>query len=165
MAFSESSATMHFYATQLERLRKCAIPREMMWSKPTSCGTLNLQVITFQGTKHFDQECQYNFYGDKDGTNTAFFFRVGDGYPYRWSVIVHDRDELGFPVEWSLDTPSEWRDGFPKDVEAAMREIVETVFDYAKSTLGYQPEIADDEVSSFFDGIAAKVADARKNRR
>lgn len=164
MAFSESSATMHFYAQQLERLRKCAIPREMMWSKPTSCGTLNLQVITFQGTKHFDEGCQYNFYGDKDGTNTVFFFRIGRGHPYRWTVTVHDRDELGFPVEWSLDTPSEWRDGFPEDVEAAMRAIIMEVFYYAKSVLGYQPEISDVEVSRFFDGIAAKVAECRKNR-
>jgi hypothetical protein len=126
---------------------------------------MNLQVITFQGARHFDELCQYNFYGDRDGTNTAFFFRIGDGYPYRWHVIVHDRDESGLPVEWSLDTPSEWRGGFPKDVENAMREIIETVIDYAKSTLGYQNAISDDEVRAFFDGISAKVAEARKNRR
>lgn len=165
MAFSESSATLHFYATQLERLRKYKIPREMVWSKPTSCGALNLQVITFKGQKHFDYECQYNFYGDRDGTNTAFFFRIGDGFPYRWHIVVHDRDELGLPVEWSLDTPSEWRDGFPKDVEAAMREIIETVFHYAQTTLGYQPEISGEDVSTFFDTISTKVAEARKNRQ
>ena len=165
MAFSESSATLHFYATQLERLRKCKVPREMVWSKPTSCGTLNLQVITFQGPKHFDRECQYNFYGDKEGTNTAFFFRIGDGFPYRWHIIIHDRDELRLPVEWSLDTPSEWRDGFPKDVENAMREIIETVFHYATTTLGYQPPNTEEELTDFFDGISKRVAEARKNRQ
>lgn len=166
MAFSESSATMHFYAQQLERLRKCKIPSEMAWAIPTSYGELSLGVITFQGAKHFDELRQYNFYGDKEGTNMAFFFRVGTQYQnYRWSVIVHDRDEQGLPVDWSLDTPSEFRGGFPKDVEAAMRQLIEGVFDYAKEHCGYEPSVTDEEAKAFFDGIAAKVADARKNRR
>lgn len=161
MAFSESSATLHFYATQLERLRSCKIPREMVWTKPTPFGTLNLQVITFEGPKYFDQECQYNFYGDRDIPNIAFFFRIGDGHPYRWKVTIHDRDTMNLPVEWSLDTPSEWRSGFPKEAEAAMREIIEEVFHYARTTLGYASEISEEETSKYFDSIPDRVQTAR----
>lgn len=166
MAFSESSATMHFYAQQLERLRKCEFPRQLSWTKPTSMGELSVRVVSFQGQKFWDELHQYNYYGDKQGTNVVFFFQLGTQYGnYRWSVTVHDRDEFKLPVEWSLDTPPEFRDGFPDDVERAMRELIEGLFTYAKECCDYKPEVSDEEVKAFFDGIAAKVAAARKNRR
>lgn len=164
MAFSESSATMHFYAMQLERLRKCVFPRQLSWTKPTSWGELSVRVVSFQGSKFWDELHQYNYYGDRQGTNVVFFFQVGTEHQnYRWSVTVHDRDEFNLPVEWSLDTPSEFRYGFPDDVERAMRELIEGLFTYAKETGDYKPVITDEEVKAFFDGIAAKVASCRNN--
>ena len=165
MAFSESSAMMHFYAEQLARLRKCEFPRQVSWTKPTQLGELSLRVVSFQGAKYWDELYQYNYYGDKDGTNVVFFFQLGDqNSRRRWSATVHDRDELKLPLEWSLDTPPEFRHGFPEDVEKALRGLVDGLFEYAKAYCDYKLDISEEELKGFLDLINTKVAECRKDR-
>lgn len=165
MAFSEGSAALHFYAQQLDRLKKVSLPRDLLWTVPTPWGDLKLQTTSFRGRQYHEPFHDYNYYGDADCNNVVFLFKVGDEFSnHRWSITIHDYDDPNKPVEWSLNTPSEYRGGFPSDLERKMRELIEGMFRYAKDMCGYKPEVSDEEMTAFFDSISAKVAEARRNR-
>lgn len=165
MAFSEGSAALHFYAQQLDRLRKIPLPRDLLWTVPTAWGKLELRTTNFRGRQYYEPFHDYNYYGDADCNNVVFFFKVGDEFSnHRWSITIHDYDDPKLPVQWSLNTPSEYRGGFPSDLERKMRELIEGMFRYAKDMCGYKPEVSDEEMAAFFDGIRDKVQQARVER-
>lgn len=165
MAFSESSAALNFYAEQLERLKKVPLPRDLAWSVPTAWGELQLRTTSFRDRKYYEPFHDYNYYGDADCNNVVFFFKVGTEFSnHRWTITIHDYDDPNKPVEWSLNTPSEYRGGFPSDLERKMRELIEGMFRYAKDMCGYKPEVSDEEVTAYFDSIHDKVKQARAER-
>lgn len=161
MAYSEASASLNFYAEQLVRIRKCDFPEHIVWTLPSSWGQMGLSVFKFVGRQGRNSQ-EYNFYGDPDCTNVAFFFTMGNQSDRdKWYIIIHDYDDPKRPLEWSLNCPSSYRGGFPSDVERIMRQLIEGLFDYAKEFLDYKPEVSDEEMNAFFDGIAEKVRESR----